>query len=166
MPLTLLQTVDFSINNMKAKSHSGHFAGSFKPACTRIHQQHPVSRVTHHLGNVGMPIYEQIGMIGVDKRLRNRIIRELTGRKAPVGALHQTDMRHQHPEPFALKLLKTGINAPNIHSVHIAMHPQQGLVLGNLPGETDSSPEIAGMPDDIDRRQKFFHIVGKGAVGI
>ena len=166
MPLTLLQTVDFSINNMKAKSHSGDFPRPVEPAGARIHQQHPISRITHHLGNVGMSVNKQIGMISVDERLRNRIIRELTGRKAPVGALHQTDMRHQHPEPFALKLLEAGINAPNIYSVHIAMHPQQGLVLGNLPGETDSSPEIAGMPDDIDRRQKFFHIVGKGAVGI
>ena len=166
MPLTLLQTVDFSINNMKAKSHSGHFARPFETACARIHQQHPIRRITHHLGNVGMPVYEQIGMIGVDKRLRDRIIRKLAGRKAPVGALHQTDMRHQHPKALTLKLLKTGVDAPNIHSVHIAMHPQQGFVLGNLPGETDSSPEIAGMPDDIDRRQKFFYIVGKGAVGI
>ena len=166
MPLTLLQTVDSSINNMKAKSHSGHFAGPFKPAGARIHQQHPIRRITHHLGNVGMSVNKQIGMIGVDKRLRDRIIRKLAGRKAPVGALHQTDMGHQHPKALTLKLLKTGINAPNIHSVHITVYPQQGLVLGNLPGETDSSPEIAGMPDDIDRRQKFFHIVGKGAVGI
>ena len=124
--------------------------------CSGIHYQHVSFRIPHDFQDMGMSADEEIRTIFVYKPAGARII----------TAGIASDMGHEHFHSLTFKEPVKRMNEPEVMVVTIAGNTLQWLEGGNLSRQIHPPAEITGMPDLIDRLQKFTEWSIKNAVGI
>lgn len=115
-----------------------------------------VFRVIFHHENMAVPADEDIRSMGGEHGFH---IQRIMARRA-------SDMGHQHLQPLTIEELGARMFVADILAVAIAIDSDEGFEGRNLSGETHSASEIPGMPDDVDRLQKFLELVGKDPVSV
>lgn len=112
--------------------------------------------VRHHLQDMGMSADEDLGPVMFDESSRLRVI----------TAGGTSDMSHEDRDSLDFQELVFRILETYVLAIAVAGDADQGLELPDAVGERESSSEISGMPDDIDRREELLECVAENAVGI
>ena len=84
-------------------------------------------------------------MVHVDDVFSVLVVNRPLGVICPITSPLQTNMCHQHPQSFALKMGAPGIQLPDIHPVAVAVNPNKRFESLQYRGASQSA-EISGMP--------------------
>ena len=104
-------------------------------------------------------------MVHVDDVFGVLVVKRPLGVISPITSPLQTNMCHQHPQSFALKMGAPGIQLPDIHPVAVAVNPDKRLESLN-GGSAGQSTEISGMPNLVYRLQESLYIRCENSVSV